>query len=198
MNNAEQAKKYLDDRDYKMEVIQDDGVHRHLSFKHNDRHDGSFEITTWPGHLCISGDMGTFVFSRIHDMISFFSGEYVNPQYWEEKVQAQSSFGNGCKEFVFDSFEKKVKEELTELTSDEYDDKTREQAKDFLEQLETVEEDEYGAVEFIRGLDIDELDTCEWFYYFDEYTFHYSFACYAINFACNTYLATKPDAEVAA
>ena len=198
MNNQEQAKKYLSERDYKMEIILDDGLHRHLKFMHNNRHDGYFNITTWPGHLCISGDMGTFVFSRISDMVNFFSGNGINPGYWAEKVQAESRFGNGCSEFSYESFHKKVKEELTELTSDEYDDKTREEAKDYLDQLETVEEDEYGAVEFIRNMHIEGAETWEWGAYHEEYTFHYLFACYAINFACNTYLASKPEVETAA
>ena len=193
MSNQVEAKNYFNNRDYKMEVIHDSGIHRHLKFTDNGKWDGHFFITTWPDHLCISGDMGTFVFSRIHDMVNFFSGEYINPEYWEEKVQSQSRFGDGCKQFVFDNFHSKVKEELTELTSEEYDEETIEKAQDFLNQLESIEEDEYGSVEFMRSLDISELDTCEWHIYFDEFTFHYLFACYAINFACNTYLASKTE-----
>lgn len=195
MKNNAQAKKYLDDRDYQMKIVLDQGVHRHLEFKHNNSSDGHFNITTWPGHLCISGDMGSYVFSRVHDMVDFFSGDYVNPQYWEEKVQSQSKFGSGCKEFNFDTFHKSVKESLTELLSDEYDEKTREEAKDYLDSLEHVEEDEYGAVEFVRSIHIDDIDTYEWCSSCDEYTFHYLFACHAINFACNTYLAEKDNIE---
>ena len=30
--------------------------------------DGTFDIVTWPGYLCYSGDMGCFVFTRLPDM----------------------------------------------------------------------------------------------------------------------------------
>ena len=55
--NNENAKKYLDEKNYVMEVIHDDGVNRHLKFMHNESHNGYFNITTWAGHLCFSGDM---------------------------------------------------------------------------------------------------------------------------------------------
>ena len=193
MNHNAQAKKYLYDRDYKMKIVLDQGVHRHLEFKHNNRSDGHFNITTWPGHLCISGDMGTFVFRRIEDMIYFFNGEGINPGYWSEKVQAGASISGAVREFDFDVFQKDIKERLSEyLDEDEYEEKTIEEAKKAIEQLEWVKGDEYGAITFIRELSSDLIEICDlpdhkvW-------TFHYLFACYAINYACNTYLAEKQD-----
>lgn len=75
-------------QNHQMQVLLDDGVHRHLYF-----HDGSsiyhFMLVTWPGYLCICGDMGCFVFSRIVDMFDFFTPESgrINPYYWSEKLQ---------------------------------------------------------------------------------------------------------------
>ncbi len=199
MNNYEQAEKYLNDRDYKMEVILDNGLHRYLKFTNNGRWDGHFFITTWPNHLCISGDMGTFVFSRIEDMMYFFKGEGVNPSYWSEKIKAETLFGGGYREFNFEKFEKYIKEKLEPLLSEECADYVdKEEVQEALEALESTEEDEYGAVDFMRSLNISGVDSCDWSWDFEEYTFHYLFACHAINFACNTYLAAKPDNEVAA
>ena len=45
-------------------------------------------------------------------------------------------------------------------------------------------------VAFIRGLDAPGFDPTD-FNWPEEFTFHYCFACIAINYACNTYLAHK-------
>lgn len=90
--------------EHKMTIHRDDGVNRHLSFRSKDR--GScywFEIVTWPGILCIHGDCGTYVFSRLADMFEFFrqgmgndpSKLRINPSYWMEKLQAVSNRGHG-------------------------------------------------------------------------------------------------------
>jgi hypothetical protein len=53
----------------------------------------AFDILTWSGHLCYTGDMGTYVFARIEDMFDFFRGRRINPQYWGEKVIASGTEG---------------------------------------------------------------------------------------------------------
>lgn len=86
---------------HEMEIVRDDGIFRHLTFKkaENSWHH-RFEITTWPGVLCISGDTGTYVFSRLADMFRFFrspmtNGEtiYINDGYWAEKLIASDCSG---------------------------------------------------------------------------------------------------------
>lgn len=79
-----------------MEYIRDDGVYRHIRFRKDDTNDLSFDLITWPGHLCITGDMGTWVFSRINDMFKFFREErpnadtlFINTGYWSEKILAE-------------------------------------------------------------------------------------------------------------
>lgn len=43
------------------------------------------------GKLYYSGDMGTYVFGRdIHSITTFFKGDEINPEYWQEKVEAAS------------------------------------------------------------------------------------------------------------
>lgn len=73
---------------HEMSVILNQGLHRHLRFARPGCSAYHFNITTWPGYLCISGDMGCYVFSRLNDMFEFFRGRGLNPGYWEEKVQA--------------------------------------------------------------------------------------------------------------
>jgi hypothetical protein len=88
---------------HRMIVLRDDGLYRHIRFQHhiltNDaevrpgRSSYWFDLVTWPGCLTINGDCGTFTFSRTTDMFEFFRGDYVNPQYWAEKVRAADRGG---------------------------------------------------------------------------------------------------------
>lgn len=93
-------KSFLRDvKDHVMEIRQDDGLYRSIRFQKPGRWTYGFDITTWPGYLCISGDMGCFVFARLPDMFEFFRGQKphikgdktlgINLGYWAEKVQAQ-------------------------------------------------------------------------------------------------------------
>ena len=185
--NFEGAKSYLDKRDYKMTIELDQGVHRCLHFAHEGRMDGHFRITTWPGHLSISGDMGTYVFSRTEDMIYFFSGDGINPCYWGEKLQSESRFGEGYKTFDLDGFIVRMNEEKAEAI--QYQPEKSEEIADAFSSLRFVE-DEHSAVQFIRELNCPSFDACD-FGWPEEYTFHYLFACLAINWACNHYLNFK-------
>lgn len=81
-----------------MTVEMDNGVHRCLKFGKPSSVHMYFRLTTWPGHLCISGDMGTYVFARLTDMFQFFRREdgelKINTDYWMEKLEAISCFGS--------------------------------------------------------------------------------------------------------
>jgi hypothetical protein len=81
-------------------ILRDDGVMRHIRLKRPRSYTYYFDILTWPGRLCICGDMGTYVFARVHDMFEFFRREPcdrgalpINPDYWSGKLEAHA--GNG-------------------------------------------------------------------------------------------------------
>ena len=57
---------------HEMQIIRDDGVFRHVRFKRPDTICMYFDLITWPGCLCYTGDMGTYVFQRLEDMFVFF------------------------------------------------------------------------------------------------------------------------------
>lgn len=50
---------------------------------------------TYPGHLVISGDIGTYVFARLNDMFEFFRSDEmkINVGYYSEKLKSVSKFG---------------------------------------------------------------------------------------------------------
>lgn len=94
-----------DVRHHQMTVVQANGVHRHLQFKRPGTSVYRFNIITWPGSLCIEGDMGCYVLSRLHDMFDFFRTDRgaINQSYWAEKVVSQCRT-DGLKEFCQASF----------------------------------------------------------------------------------------------
>lgn len=82
---------------HQLEVIKDDGLHRHLRFRKPGTGCYGFDIVTWPFHLAISGDMGAAMFTRLPDMFEFFrdSSKHAEPDalcinagYWAEKCVA--------------------------------------------------------------------------------------------------------------
>lgn len=112
-------------RDHEMSIILDNGAFRHVVFRHvlNGRmlSDYHFNITTWPGYLCISGDMGTYVFSRMRDMFEFFRNERneINPDYWGSKVQSQDK-NAPVKEFSWDKLRETVEYNLETISESDW------------------------------------------------------------------------------
>ncbi|MCG5512812.1 hypothetical protein [Ectothiorhodospira shaposhnikovii] len=80
-----------DVKDHEITVFQNDGPYRTVRFAIRDKSQYHFYLTTWPGHLVISGDMGTYAFRRLTDMFQFFRGKpgKINPGYWHEKLISQ-------------------------------------------------------------------------------------------------------------
>lgn len=116
-----------DVRDHKMSVEHDDGVFRHLRFQKPDAWMYHFEITTWPGHLTITGDMGTFTFARLHDMFQFFNEPRINAGYWAEKLRATDTNG-GHTSFSEEKFRAEVEKQLLQFKK-ELDDTSETRAK---------------------------------------------------------------------
>lgn len=107
-------KAFLDDvRNHSIEIIANDEKHRHIRFKNPASTNCWFELITWPGTLCINGDCGTYVFSRLNDMFQFFrqkNGDdslLINSHYWAEKLQAVDQ-SSGVTKFDPDKFRARV------------------------------------------------------------------------------------------
>ncbi|MDQ2069278.1 hypothetical protein [Natronospira bacteriovora] len=94
-------------KDHEMTIIEDqtNEPRRHLRFRTPGTVIMGFDLITWPGHLCITGDMGTYVFSRVNDMFSFFRRDdlSINPGYWTEKVLAADRH-HGIEKFSLEKF----------------------------------------------------------------------------------------------
>lgn len=69
--------------------------YRSIYFKRPGSSAYRFNLVTWPGFLCYSGDMGCFTFHRLEDMFEFFRGDRVNLSYWGEKLEAVDKYDGG-------------------------------------------------------------------------------------------------------
>lgn len=196
-----------------MTIKLDTGLYRHLNFSRPKTNCMSFDIVTYPGYLCYSGDMGSFLFSRISDMIEFFRGRHltgkldVNPQYWAEKLQSLDRQG-GYDEYSPDEFRRYVTDRLkdfrehiemdTERLPDHDDAEVQAKidqkfnalkAAIELDVLSQADEGEREAYEAMRDF---EHDGRLWFpdYYearFRAYTYRYEWCCYALVWAIRQY-----------
>src|ERR1700722_481099 len=113
---------------HSMKVVMNSGIHRHLLFKSaTNSYNMWFEIITWPGVLTIHGDMGTWTFSRVDDMFTFFRCSHgklhINPSYWAEKLRGGVHGGiDNSKVWEEESFRENLVRQLTEYYSLEGED----------------------------------------------------------------------------
>lgn len=178
-----------------MTVEQDNGVFRSLKFASTGPHPcfNWFRIVTWPGCLCISGDCGTFVFERTHDMFKFFRGNKPDPgYYWKQKVIAvDRSSGLTC--FDPDSFKSTVKEIFEEwMESAPLAQEQRDQLWTEIEDDVLGAEDSREAHERLRDFEF-EIDghtfefTDSWEYDFEKPSERFVWNCLAIEWAIKKY-----------
>ena len=196
-----------------MTVLRDDGIYRHVRFKRPDEGAYWFDLITWPGSLCIDGDMGTHVFRRLDDMFQFFrvdkdwkrEGETlaINPSYWGEKLQAISTYGK-FKEFSTERFEQVVKDYFDTWVEENHpDDDAKMELWEQLEEdvLSRANDGAHDAFEAAFSFRYDSLGFCMedfWDHHFEEFTFHFIWCCYAIALGVKTYDEAKSTLKEAA
>lgn len=124
MNNHRQEARdrfFKDSEAHELRIILDNGLYRHLRFRAKTSIVYWFDVITWPGCLCIHGDMGTFTFSCIEDMFQFFRTQPeaegkpadelgINPGYWAEKLVSIDKSGHT--EFDKELFQQRIIEEI--------------------------------------------------------------------------------------
>lgn len=177
--------------EHEMIVVQNDGLHRHLTFKNPDTFNNHFHITTWPGYLAISGDIGCYVFARLPDMFKFFRHDEINPGYWGEKLQSIERNG-GYREFSEDLFRDAIKSDFEQWSFD--DDDQRAKALEALEAADLGEDSnpesfEHGvrmALDYkcpVTGNRFNDF----WDHTLEDFTFRFLWCCHAIRWAVAEY-----------
>lgn len=192
---------------HEMTVLRDDGVYRHLRFKRPNTGSYYFDIVTWPGYLTITGDMGTWTFSRVSDMFDFFSGAHfgaresflINPGYWSEKFEAGaggSRYETPCYEFDGDAFDKGINEWLSGYLEDCEDEDDADMAKEAIRELSgngfRRESDAYNALnDAYLPNNVSSYDISEGMGSNMTYSHHYLWVCYAIVWGIERYRNKK-------
>lgn len=181
---------------HELTVNLDSGVYRDITIQRPGCSEMHYNITTRPGHLMFTGDMGDFIFQRTNDMFGFFrpqSGHYINPGYWKEKVEA-----GVVSEFDLDTANSSVQGYLTNFLEDLdlSDPEDREKSKKALEAVNDFISGTQGSGEFdfwneINSWDADEAGGLDLVDFFEapttKSTFHYIWCCYAIVHAIKLY-----------
>ena len=190
--------------DHAMTVICDIGVNRciHFAAKKN-AWNMHFTLITWPGHLCISGDMGTFVFYRLPDMFEFFRTRHqerlpINPHYWEEKCEADDRCMGGTREYDDERFKQCVKQDFDCAFEDSEDENAKARCWSAIKDEVLCAENEYEAHTKARDFEFEGFSFQDfWEHNLRSHTYHYIWCCYAIVWGIRQYdNAAKPDVEV--
>lgn len=192
-----------------MTSIRDDGVHRHLRFRRRDSICYYFDLITWPGKLCISGDCGTWVFARIEDKGEFFrtdecdcyfnrdGGLSINPGYSSEKLLAvdnRSSRGDsGPLQYSETKLADAVRRRFDEWTDGWEDDQAKADLFEALEEDVLNAESEEDAHRRAADVEKDGFRLPDfWEEDLRDWTFSFIWKCCAIAWAVQQY-----DARVA-
>lgn len=201
---------------HQLTVFRDDGVYRHLIFKKPGDSNCWFQITTWPQFLCISGDMGCYVFNRLEDMFCFFRNRdlKINPSYWGEKVEAgkvKAYSSEQARDSILASFHQWADdyreskgwevEEVTEELKAEIEAHIAEQRERLSDEILDYCDDRFSNYQAIR--DYEEISGCfDFVDFFDswdpleDYEYHYIWCLFAIVWGIGQYDAFK-DLQVA-
>lgn len=193
-----------DIENHTMEILRDDGLDIHLRFSNGGSCFYKFEIITWDGGLCFTGDVGTFVFRVAPDMFRFFRGDTVNIGYWHEKLVAVDSV-SGSVAFSNDAFVE-VLEEYIESWVDEQEcglgifensaeiELVRQSLMEMAEAVE-FEHEAYqhgGEWEYEGACNTFEL-TDLWEHTYQRFTGRYVWCCYALVWAIKQYDKVKEN-----
>lgn len=184
--------------DHQMTAAHDDGVHRHITFRRPDTINRYFNLTTWPGYLAISGDMGCYVFARLPDMFEFFRGDGINPGYWGEKLQAIERHG-AYRAFSVPFFRDAAVSDFRSVYPPGTPDRMaiwedfREEVLDGWNGDPQSVEDAVGRVQRYHDPEGKSRFDDFWDHNLEDYTYHFIWCCRAIRWGIQQYDAAKAE-----
>lgn len=200
--------------EHRLKIIREDGAYRHLRMQEPGNSCYYYDIITWPGYLTVTGDMGTWTFSRTYDMFRFFGGwtGEINTGYWSEKLEAgagRSAYSILAQNYDHEAFCTSMKEWLSDYLIDDdepepdvdWDDESEEPDSDKARIRETVRDlcrEDYGNDQVAYNA-VNEADWPEcvdvWGLCADitckTYTAHFRWILFAITWAISKYHNTK-------
>lgn len=205
---------------HQMTIVHDAGELRHIHFGRPGTSCLHFNLTTVPGYLMFTGDMGAWTFTRLRDMFEFFRADrrgddrlYINLGYWSEKLTACDCSGrhpsDGATEFDRKKFAAIVSRQGKDLLREaKADGHPRDVREDMLEELRELlsdidTDDERQAYELANdwkyraGSSIYSFSDL-WDYDFKSYRHSFVWACYAIAWGIKQYDTAKAEGQVSA
>lgn len=186
---------------HQMQVIRDEGVNRHLRFKRPGTMCMHFDILTWPGYLCYTGDMGSYLFRRLDDMFEFFRGGSgskpyrIDLRYWAEKLEAADK-SDGISAFSADSFKAEVRDYFEQATDDD-DDWPAQRKAALWDEIESqvLGRDWEGSADLafqrLHDFEHDGFRFTDWDRECKEYSHRFRWCCHALVWAIATYDASR-------
>ena len=189
---------------HELTILKDDGLYRHIRFGERNSSFYAINITTWPGYLAVTGDMGDYVFTRTPDMFDFFRGKEINTGYWGEKLVAEPRGSEYGKKWSADEFRSEVcrfiennLDPVGELDDTDEIKQSLEIRAAISEEVEHIEYKE-EADDFISSFNKHDFQF-DCFYEYDctEYTQQYLWVCYAIVNVIKRYDAIKAQHKAA-
>lgn len=201
MGQVNEESFFKDVANHKMTVISDNGdVNRHIRFAQPGSSNMQFDLVTWPGYLCYTGDMGTFVFKRLHDMFDFFRNdkpEYhkkhgrslpINRQYWHEKLEAVDRC-DGSEKYSQEKFVEIIADTINEYLEDHPDIDAYEFKEAVSDDVLSMSEFESEAYHAANDFKYNGKTIFTDFFEHDltEYTDRFTWCCYAIVWGIDQY-----------
>lgn len=214
-SECDEARFLKDVANHEMQIIRDDGVNRHLRFKRPGTSSYYFDLVTWDGHLCYTGDMGSFVFCRLEDMFNFFRmddhdwnknphGLSINPGYWSEKILATDKNG-GHEEWDEEEFTRRVNEwRVGWMKEARRDGVSKDDRRELWEAVEYVLADPRDESLCVARIYEFSFRRNQSYYSFEDFfdgsltrfTFRFMWCCYALAWAINMYDKSKESKDV--
>lgn len=204
---------------HQMTIIHEDGLHRHVRFRNPDSSNMFFDLITWPGALCYTGDMGTYVFRRLTDMFEFFRTNAKSPylakkgltldinlSYWSEKLEAvdRNNTGNGYQEFSHKKFTQIIREQCVQWVVDCPKPDRRDLIEAVYDDVLAYAEDGQdrafrAAIDFSHETPTQKFSFSDfWEHNMHEYTHRFVWCCYALAWGIKQYDESKTTESAAA
>jgi hypothetical protein len=170
--------------EHKITLLHSHGMYRHWRCAKPGTRVLWFDIVTWPGSLCYTGDMGDYLFQRTTDMVAFMRGSAMSYSYAAEKCVAHDG---RLKEWREEIFRERLAARIEECEDGKRKAAVTKEVESIISEFETYQSrhDAEKAM-YESGLwDGGDMPSCE------DYTFHFLWALHAIKWFCDNVDETK-------
>jgi len=191
---------------HEMHVLIDQGVRRHVRFQKPGDCNMQFDLITWPGYLCYTGDMGTYVFRRTEDMFRFFRRGHlpdngdryrIDFRYWAEKLEA-SDRCDGVRQWSPEKFCEEVRSYFEDATEDWAEPRKGQLWQEISDSvLSLAGHSEHFAWVALHDFEYDGFRFTDWASDCKVWTFRFLWCCHALVWGIDKYDRAKQDIQTA-